>query len=295
MMHFEVNLTNDRLQFYLGGVPNIQEGIVVQQNFTGCVENLFLNSSNFIRDVKYAYEAGHTFRFEKVNTMYSCPDPPITPVTFLTRGSYARLKGYEGIKQLNVSFLFRTYEDRGVMMYHDFTSKGYVKIYLEFGKVKVEIKTDDNPRAILDNYDEYFNDGRWHSLVLTISRNSLVLDIDRRPMPTTRLLSMTTGGIYYIGGGKTKDGFVGCMRSITVDGNYKLPSDWKDDEYCCKGEIVFDACHMTDRCNPNPCQHEGTCRQNSREFFCDCSGTGYAGAVCHTCKYINIFMTIYQY
>lgn len=154
-------------------------------------------------------------------------DPPITPVTFLTRGSYARLKGYEGVHQMNVSFLFRTYEDKGMMFYHDFTSRGYVKLYLEEGKVKVEIKTDDNPRAILDNYDEQFNDGRWHSLVLTIAKNSLVLDIDQRPMRTTRLLSMTTGGIYLIAGGKTKDGFVGCMRMISIDGNYRIPSEWK--------------------------------------------------------------------
>lgn len=279
----EFSKLNLNRAFYVGGVPNIQEGIVVLQNYTGCVENLFLNNTNFVREVKYAYEGGHTFRFEKVHTLYSCPDPPITPVTFNTRDSYARLKGYEGIKQMNVSFFFRTYEDRGVLMFHEFTSKGYVKIYFEYGKVKVDIKTDDNPRAILDNYDEYFNDGRWHSLVLTISRNSLVLSIDYRPMSTTRLLSMTTGGVYYIGGSKLKDGFVGCMRLISVDGNYKLPSDWKPDEF--HGDIVRDACRMTDRCNPNPCQHEGTCRQNSMEFICDCSHTGYAGAVCHTCKW----------
>lgn len=195
--------------------------------------------------MKYAYEIGESLRYQKVNAFYSCPDPPITPVTFLTRTSYAKMKGYEGMKQLNVSFFFRTYEDRGLMVYHEFTSRGYVKVYLEFGKVKVDVKTGDGPRTTLDNYDEQFNDGRWHSLVLTVSRNSLVLDIDQRPMPTTRLLEMTTGAVYYIGGlpgnayevknkdgfeGKEgrKEGFVGCMRTITVDGNYKLPSDWKE-------------------------------------------------------------------
>lgn len=87
-----------------------------------------------------------------------------------------------------------------------------------------------------------------------------------------------------------RDGFVGCMRVITVDGNYKLPTDWKEEEYCCKGEVVFDACHMVDRCNPNPCKHGGVCKQNSLEFFCDCSNTGYAGAVCHTCKFISSYI-----
>lgn len=79
-----------------------------------------------------------------------------------------------------------------------------------------------------------------------------------------------------------KPGFVGCMRTISIDGNYKLPRDWKEEEYCCKDEVVFEACQMTDRCNPNPCQHEGVCKQNSMEFFCDCIGSGYGGAVCHT-------------
>lgn len=134
---------------------------------------------------------------------------------------------------MNASFLFRTYEDKGMLFYTDFTL-GYVKLYLEDGKVKVELKTyerpdqkDKTPKVILDNYDEQFNDGRWHSLVLTISKNNLVLDIDQRPMRTTRLLTMTTGGIYYIAGGKTKDGFVGCMRMISIDGNYRIPSEWK--------------------------------------------------------------------
>ena len=52
----------------------------------------------------------------------------------------------------------------------------------------MEIKTNENSAIILDNYDEQFNDGRWHSLVLTINKNNLVLDIDQRPMKTTRFL-----------------------------------------------------------------------------------------------------------
>lgn len=153
---------------------------------------------------------------------------------------------------------------------------------MEEGKVKIKLKTEDSPLIILDNYDYPFNDGRWHSLVITITKNNLVLNIDERPMKTERRLTMTTGSYYWIGGGKDKNGFIGCMRLISVDGNFRLPTDWKEEEYCCKGEVLFDACRMTDRCNPNPCKHDGICRQNALEFFCDCSNTGYAGAVCHT-------------
>ncbi|XP_055840610.1 neurexin-4 isoform X1 [Episyrphus balteatus] len=282
----EYSRLNLNRNLYLGGVPNIQEGMLVTQNFSGCIENLFLNSSNFIREMKDNYEYGEAFRYQRVNTIYACPSPPIYPVTFLTRSSYARLKGYEAQKQLNVSFYFRTYEDRGSMLYHEFASGGFVKVFLEYGKVEIDLKLGDKPRIILDNYEEQFNDGKWHSLVLTIGKNKLVLDIDQRPMTTTKIIQISTGRVYNIAGGHDKNGFVGCMRLILVDGNYKLPKDWiQGEEVCCDNEVVVDACQMIDRCNPNPCRHGATCNQNSMEFFCDCSQTGYAGAVCHTSKY----------
>lgn len=84
------------------------------------------------------------------------------------------------------------------------------------------------------------------------------------------------------GGKAPPRGFIGCMRKIAVDGNYRLPGDWAAEEYCCAGELAFDACQMIDRCNPSPCEHAGVCSQTADDFSCDCSATGYAGAVCHT-------------
>lgn len=269
--------------FYIGGVPNKQEGLVVNQNFTGCIENLFFNKTNMIRELQELEANNENWRYHMVHTSYNCPEPPIIPVTFLTSSSYAKLKGYEGIPSMNISLSFRTYEDQGVIIYHEFISTGYVKMYLEEGKLKIELKTKNGPITTLDNFDESFNDGKWHQVVLTMSKNNLVLNVDSRPMKTTRQLDIATGYIYYIGGMPgNQRGFIGCMRVIQIDGNYKLPTDWKDDEYCCKNEVIFDACQMVDRCNPNPCKHGGICDQNSDEFRCICTNTGYSGAVCHT-------------
>ena len=33
---------------YIGGVPYVQRGLVVYDNFTGCIENLYLNHTNVI-------------------------------------------------------------------------------------------------------------------------------------------------------------------------------------------------------------------------------------------------------
>ncbi|XP_011306844.1 neurexin-4 isoform X1 [Fopius arisanus] len=271
---------------YIGGVPNTQEGLAVTQNFTGCIENFYLNKTNVIRDLKDVEEYGENTRFHRIHTIFGCPDLPIISVTFLKAETHARMKGYEGASSLNVSLAFRTYEERGIILYHTFTTSGFVKLFLEDGKLKVEIQTKGNSKVILDNFDERFNDGKWHETILTISKNSIILNVDGRPMRTKRLLEISTGPLYLVGGGllgslKNK-GFVGCMRMISIDGNYKPPTDWKEgEEYVGEG-IVLDSCQMLDRCNPNPCKHGGTCRQTSTQFICDCANTGYSGAVCHT-------------
>ncbi|XP_050293158.1 neurexin-4 isoform X2 [Anthonomus grandis grandis] len=289
----DFNRLNLNRDFYIGGVSNIQEGLVVVQNYTGCIENLYLNSSNVIQEVREAYDySPDPYKYHKINTLDNCPEPQIVPVTFTKPQSYAKLKGYEGMSSINVSFYFRTYENNGLMMYHSFSSSGFVAIFLEQGKLKVQLVTADTPRGIFDNYQETFNDGRWHIVVLSIRTNELVFSVDYRPMKTTRLLKIQSGVDYLFAGGLSPQlgysntvfqGFVGCMKTISIDGNTKLPRDWKkDEEYFGTEHVIIDACRMTDWCYPNPCQHNGICKQNTVEFICDCKGTGYGGAVCHT-------------
>ncbi|CAH2105201.1 unnamed protein product [Euphydryas editha] len=279
----EFSRLNLNRALYVGGVPNFQEGLVVNQNFTGCIENMYINDTNVIQDLKQGYEYHEPYKFQEYNAIYTCPEPPVVPITFLKEGSYAKLRGYSGANTLNISLEFRTYEHHGLLIYHKFKTDGYVKVFLEEGKVKVELFTAGSSKVKLDNYADQFNDGRWHSLMLTMAQDSLVLTMNYRPVKTIKLFKFLTGSTYYIAGGKAPPrGFVGCMRKIAVDGNYRLPSDWTKEEYCCPHELVFDACHMIDRCNPNPCEHGGTCSQSADEFSCDCAATGYAGAVCHS-------------
>ncbi|CAH2071974.1 unnamed protein product, partial [Iphiclides podalirius] len=278
----EFSRLNLNRALYIGGVPNLQEGLMVDQNFTGCVENFYVNATNVIQELKQGYESGEPFKYQKVNTLYACPEPPVVPITFLKEGAYAKLRGYSGGSSLNVSLEFRTYEHHGLLLYHKFKSDGHVKVYLEEGRVKVELGTGGAP-VRLDSWPAPQNDGRWHALLLTLAPDALLLALDRRPVRTSTRLRFLTGHTYQLGGGKAPPrGFVGCMRNIAVDGNYRQPADWTKDDYCCPGELVFDACQMIDRCNPNPCEHGGTCSQSADEFTCNCQGTGYAGAVCHT-------------
>ena len=121
--------------FYIGGVPNVQEGLVATQNFSGCIENMYFNHTNVIEAVKNPLHQDY-IKFKRVHALGSCPQEPVVPITFLTANSYAKLPGYEGVNTLNISLDFRTYEENGLLAYHRFTSPGFVKMFIELGKIK---------------------------------------------------------------------------------------------------------------------------------------------------------------
>lgn len=146
-------------------MPNFQEGLVVTQNFTGCVENMYLNATNVISELRQGYESGEPFKFTRVNTLYACPvsisqynslrklfnfdkfknaddggnfqEPPVVPITFLKEGSYAKLRGYAGGTTLNISLEFRTYEIHGLLIYHKFNTDGHVKVSASINSSKL--------------------------------------------------------------------------------------------------------------------------------------------------------------
>lgn len=60
--------------------------------------------------------------------------------------------------------------------------------------------TKDDTRVVLDNYEESFNDGKWHSVILTLKSDFLELNVDNRPMQTIRKLDFMTGSNYFIAG-----------------------------------------------------------------------------------------------
>jgi len=139
------------------------------------------------------------------------------PVTFKNDRSFVRLTGYEGSYSMNVSLEFRTYEESGLLVYHQFSSEGFVKLFMEDARVKVIIVAADMPKVELDNFDQTYNDGKWHSVELAMGKNAATVTIDKEPAETRRLLSFATGAYYMIGGGVYGErGFIGkCHPSVT--------------------------------------------------------------------------------
>ncbi|XP_034938756.1 neurexin-4-like, partial [Chelonus insularis] len=275
---------------YFGGVPNMQKGQVVFQNFTGCMENFYLNKTNFFRQLREAESVGEAGEYMvRMNANFGCSESSVVPVTFLTTGSFVRLQGWEGSQKLHISLSFRTFRSAGLLVLHSFRSSGNFKLFLEKGKLIMQIYTKESPEAILDNFEQRFNDGKWHKVLLEIKKNSITLEIDEVTTKISKRIDIQTGEHYYIGGGLLGSprfvGFVGCMKQISIDGSYRLPANWKKNDMCCDNEILYDACQILDRCTPNPCKHNGICTQPADEFECNCTKTGYTGAVCRTSNY----------
>lgn len=275
---FQLDLNRE---MYIGGLPNFnQEGVAVVANFTGCIENLFFNDTNVIARVKQD-ERERTF--SKVgNPLYSCQFEQVIPVTFVTANSMIRVNGYMQ-RQMNCSLDFRTYAMNGLLLYNKFSVEGYVKLFLEKGKIKIEVQGKDSPVVSISPFDEPVNDGHWHQVILVLQMNRIELHLDGHPSITTRLFVLETGSEYLIGGGvHGMQGFVGCMRYIYIEGHYINVLSVPPDQY--RGNLVFDACQMVDRCTPNPCEHGGMCKQTPAEFSCNCAD-GYTGAVCHLSRH----------
>ena len=101
-------------------------------------------------------------------------------VTFTTSDSFIRVVGYEGSFNMNMSLQIRTFQEEGVLVFHKFSSQGYLKIFLDEGHIKAEIVSSapQTPLTILEHYDTLLSDGEWHIIQLYIAQAQAGLSIN---------------------------------------------------------------------------------------------------------------------
>ena len=105
---------------------------------------------------------------------------PNEEVSFQTSESFVRVVGYEGSYNLNMSLQLRTWQEEGVIVFHKFSSQGYLKIFLHEGQIKAEIASSETktPLTILEHYDTLVNNGEWHSIQFYIAHAQAGLSIN---------------------------------------------------------------------------------------------------------------------
>nr|UEK51597.1 neurexin IV-like protein [Parasacculina yatsui] len=271
-------------KLYVGGVAHQHVALDVFANFSGCMEDLYFNDIEILADLK---RDGISLHGKPSERACSAADQLSNAVTFTSQRSYLQYEGGSDLSQMNTSFGFRTFEPDGLMMYHNFKSRGFIKVYLDSGLLTIQLDGEQvsQPVVLTPFAERQFNDGAWHGLSIVLATNQVLTLVDGYQVVTRRLFSFTSGETFLFGGGlvATSDvGYIGCMRDMMSDGFKRGVSARQYETAQYASEIVHDSCHLVDRCYPSPCEHGGRCWQDMKRFHCDCSGTGYGGSVCHT-------------
>ncbi|KAK1877509.1 Contactin-associated protein 1 [Dissostichus eleginoides] len=285
-------------QLYVGGVieQNLPH-LPTTPNFLGCLENVFINGINIIYMAKREEPEIRIPRKKKMH--YACRDILLKPMTFAGPNNYLQVPGYFRRPRLFVKFKFRSWDYTGLLMFTRFADDlGALELGLSEGQINVTI-FQPGKKKLQFAAGYRLNDGYWHTVDLAARDNLLTLTIDEEegsPLKITNPFTIRTGDRYFFGGcPKTNNTirkcetklnrFHGCMQHIFID-NEQLDIDIiLQRQWGRYAELLLGTCGIADRCNPNPCEHEGRCIQSWDDFICVCENTGYKGEVCHMSVY----------
>ncbi|XP_070957738.1 contactin-associated protein 1-like [Oncorhynchus clarkii lewisi] len=285
-------------QMYVGGViePNVPH-LPEVPNFRGCLENVFINGINVIN---MAQDQEPEIRIPRQKKMhYACRDILWKPMTFAGPNNYLQVPGFFRKPRMFVKFKFRSWDYTGLLMFTRFADDlGALELGLSEGQVNVTL-FQPGKKKLQFAAGYRLNDGFWHTVDVAARDNLLSITIDEEegsPLKITNPFTVRTGDRYFFGGcPKTNNTirkcetklnhFHGCMQQIFIDNepvdiDIILQRRWG--RYA---ELLLGTCGITDRCTPNPCEHEGRCIQSWDDFICLCENTGYKGEVCHMSVY----------
>uniref|UniRef100_A0A3B4FJ56 Contactin-associated protein-like 4 n=1 Tax=Pundamilia nyererei TaxID=303518 RepID=A0A3B4FJ56_9CICH len=249
-------------------------------SFYGCLENPVYNGLNLVDLAKQKDQRG--------NVTFSCSEPVFVAMTFTGPQSFLRLPRIDQSSLgISVGLQFRTWNKAGLLLTFELPNReGRVWLYLS------------KARAHLQIHKSALNDGQWHSVDLISGGGRLTITVDDDEGASAHAspsFLITTGGHIFFGGCPAEENsqeclnpfkaFQGCMRLLTVDNR---PVDLIKVQQRLIGNyshLQIDMCGIIDRCSPSHCEHGGSCSQSWSTFHCNCSGTGYSGATCHSSIY----------
>uniref|UniRef100_A0A668T4E3 Contactin associated protein like 3 n=1 Tax=Oreochromis aureus TaxID=47969 RepID=A0A668T4E3_OREAU len=223
------------------------------------------------------------------NVTFSCSEPVFVAMTFTGPQSFLRLPRRIDQSSLGISvgLQFRTWNKAGLLLTFELPNReGRVWLYLSKARTHLQI------------HKSALNDGQWHSVDLISAGGRLTITVDGDEGASAHAspsFLITTGGHIFFGGCPAEENsqeclnpfkaFQGCVRLLTVDNR---PLDLIKVQQRLIGNyshLQIDMCGIIDRCSPSHCEHGGSCSQSWSTFHCNCSGTGYSGATCHSSIY----------
>ncbi|CAJ1067041.1 contactin-associated protein-like 4 [Xyrichtys novacula] len=266
------------------------------RNFHGCLENLVYNSVNLIDLAKQRDQRV----IVKGNVTFTCTEPVSVSMTFTSHQSFLWLPGVKepSSGDVLVGLQFRTWNKVGLLLTFDLPKQGGA-VWLYLSKARLHFLIHKTGRAPLElDVGSALSDGQWHSVEMISRRGHLSVSVDGDEGAAAHAspsFLITTGGPLFFGGCPPEESsqqcvnpfksFQGCMRLLTID---NIPVDLIMVQQRLMGNyshLQIDMCGIIDRCSPSHCEHGGSCSQSWSTFHCNCSGTGYSGATCHSSIY----------
>uniref|UniRef100_A0AAQ4RDM9 Contactin associated protein-like 5a n=1 Tax=Gasterosteus aculeatus aculeatus TaxID=481459 RepID=A0AAQ4RDM9_GASAC len=225
------------------------------------------------------------------NVTFSCSPPQLVACTFLSAaGSFLSLPSAPSpAGDFSARLQFRTWNPDGLLLsaWLNPERRGLelringsrLQLTLRGARPRLNVKCRSSGQRV--------DDGLWHSVSVSASNQQMTLTVD----DNWPQLSLIKPRVLSLPGCPTEDcqhltpDFQGCVRLIVINGH---PMDLNRVQQGLLGnynELQFDTCNIRDRCLPSLCEHGGRCSQTWSSFSCDCWGTGYSGAPCHTSIY----------
>ncbi|KAM9844315.1 contactin-associated protein-like 4 [Aulostomus maculatus] len=278
------------------GAVHTQKLVGTQRNFHGCLENLLFNGVNLIELAKH-----NDHRVTAMgNVTFSCAEPVSAAVTFPGLQSFLQLPGATASTSggVSVGFQFRTWNKAGLLLTFDLPQQaGVVWMYLSEARLRLQIHKGG--RVMLElSTGSNLSDGQWHAVELNSRRGRLTIAVDKEEGGVAHgspSFPVAVGSQLFFGGcPPEEDGqecknpfdiFQGCMRLLIVENqpvNLIMVQQRLLGNY---SQLQIDMCGIIDRCSPSRCEHGGSCSQSWTIFHCNCTGSGYSGATCHSSVY----------
>ncbi|XP_062284692.1 contactin-associated protein-like 4 [Scomber scombrus] len=284
----------DIKQLSIGAVYS-QKPATSKRNFQGCLENLLYNDLNLIELAKNKDNQVTVMG----NVTFSCAEPVSVAVTFPGPHSFLQLPGPTAPTSggVSVGFQFRTWNKGGLLLNFELPQEGVVWLYLSEARLRLQIHKAGKTLLELST-GSGLNDGQWHSVELNSRRGRLTISVDKEEGGVAHAspsFPVSVGSQLFFGGCPAEEDsqecknpfniFQGCMRLLTVENH---PVDLIMVQQRLLGNyshLQIDMCGIIDRCSPSRCEHGGRCSQSWTIFHCNCSGSGYSGATCHSSVY----------
>ena len=101
------------------------------------------------------------------------------PVNFKKKEAYVGLPQLKAYSSINIFFLFKTLEPKGVLMYNAGKGQDFIAVELVNGHIRYVVNLGDGPIVLRDSARNSLNDNRWHSVSIgrpSAKQHTLMVD-----------------------------------------------------------------------------------------------------------------------